>query len=1010
MRAKVRKYLLTLVLLVAGAPAFAQFYLPGDNPARLRWYSLESAHYEIIFPEGADSLARSYGRALEQFRLPMGNSLGGMIPGAGQRSKFPVVLHTHNTYSNGSVGWAPRRMDLFTHPEAYGADPIPWLRQLAAHEPRHQVQLQFGQRGILPWFTGEMWAPVYWQLYLEQCLAEGDAVVAETGLTQGTRARTADFLNFYQLALAKGVDRNWDRWRYGSFKHYTPDHYALGYVTLAGARTLYQDPFILREAIDLAWKKPWYVAPYNTQKIISDHAQKPFKAAFKDILGSFNEIWQEQSVRRGPFMPMEEVLPASGYALEYSTPQLAPDGSILALRKSYLRPMELVRIEGTKVKVVRSFASHTSSLFLHLDSECVYWSETRNHPRWGLDGSSVICRYNLKTGKLVTLTHGTRYYNPQPSLDGTRLAVVEYPVEGGSALVVLSSADGTVLRREALPEGVQGTESAWLGEDIYVAGISRGGFGLYHLSPEGVWSQELAPSEQKLTKLGTAEGGLQWVSDRSGVNELYVYEPASGRLQQVTATPFGATDFTSDGTYIYYIAQDVEGRPMYRTPQSALQPRTVSWSDTAPHPIEDVLTAQEQSLGPAPDLDARVPMSVPKRYRKLAHPLRMHSWVPLYVDYDAVKSGSADFSYSTASPGVSGYFQNTLGTFSGMVGLAFHPDPDYDSIWRSSLHFQAVYSGLWPILEANLHIGDRQSRFYQMQNYFDGSKGSYRTIAVLQSTPEITGSLRAYVPLSYNWGGVLYGFTPQVQYAFSNNGFSSGIQEYRVNGKLEGTPTIYSQAQEAPSVSGPALSHLSASIRGYVMARRASSQAYPRWGFGLEAGIGLRPGLSQFYAPNTYAYAYGYLPGFTRSQGLRLTFVGQQKMSRCFIGDLYAGVSPRGFDASSGVSSLIGQNFSWQWRASADYAIPIYVGDISIPAVAYIKNFLLTPHADYTGLPNGYNLWSVGADLSASLARLFFLPFDASVGVSFNYLGGTLYPFTWQKKPYDVSLIFSVDF
>ena len=86
------------------------------------------------------------------------------------------------------------------------------------------------------------------------------------------------------------------------------------------------------------------------------------------------------------------------------------------------------------------------------------------------------------------------------------------------------------------------------------------------------------------------------------------------------------------------------------------------------------------------------------------------------------------------------------------------------------------------------------------------------------------------------------------------------------------------------------------------------------------------------------------------------------------------------------------------------------MGDISIPAVAYIKNFLLSPHGDYTGLPGGYNLWSVGADLSASLARLFFLPFDASVGVSFNYLGGHLYPYTGQQKPYSFSLIFGVDF
>ena len=58
----------------------------------------------------------------------------------------------------------------------------------------------------------------------------------------------------------------------------------------------------------------------------------------------------------------------------------------------------------------------------------------------------------------------------------------------------------------------------------------------------------------------------------------------------------------------------------------------------------------------------------------------------------------------------------------------------------------------------------------------------------------------------------------------------------------------------------------------------------------------------------------------------------------------------------------------------------------------------------------GYNLWSAGADLSASLARLFVLPFDASVGVSCSYLGGSLYEYTNQSRPWSVSLIFGVDF
>ena len=141
-----KRFALTVILLaLAAIPLRAQFYQAGDDPGHLRWYTLETPHYRLIYPAGADSLARSYGRLLEQFRVPMGRSYG-LTPGEGQRRKMPVVLHTRNPFSNGSVGWAPRRMDLYTLPNALGADPTPWAIQLAAHEPRHQAQFQQGSR------------------------------------------------------------------------------------------------------------------------------------------------------------------------------------------------------------------------------------------------------------------------------------------------------------------------------------------------------------------------------------------------------------------------------------------------------------------------------------------------------------------------------------------------------------------------------------------------------------------------------------------------------------------------------------------------------------------------------------------------------------------------------------------------------------------------------------------------------------------------------------------------
>lgn len=120
------------LLLLSGAGARAQFTPGGGEPARLRWYSIESPNYKVIYPSGADSLAKAYAEALERIRATEASSIG-FLPGGGYKAKTPVILHTLNGDPNGSVTWAPRRMDLYTVPDAYGSDPYPWVGQLAVH-------------------------------------------------------------------------------------------------------------------------------------------------------------------------------------------------------------------------------------------------------------------------------------------------------------------------------------------------------------------------------------------------------------------------------------------------------------------------------------------------------------------------------------------------------------------------------------------------------------------------------------------------------------------------------------------------------------------------------------------------------------------------------------------------------------------------------------------------------------------------------------------------------------
>ena len=168
----------TAVLLLLPAGLKAQFYVTGDNPGRLKWNTIDTDNFSIIYPQGSDSLAREYGYKLEKYRLPVSRSTGYLNKG-----RMPVVMHAYNA-ANGSVAWAPKRMDLFTIPSPYSPEPLPWSTMLSVHEGRHVTQMQFGMTKAqkpFVWVFGEMWNILASLIYPGLSNIEGDAVIAETG-------------------------------------------------------------------------------------------------------------------------------------------------------------------------------------------------------------------------------------------------------------------------------------------------------------------------------------------------------------------------------------------------------------------------------------------------------------------------------------------------------------------------------------------------------------------------------------------------------------------------------------------------------------------------------------------------------------------------------------------------------------------------------------------------------------------------------------------------------------
>ena len=1013
--------------LLAGPFASAQFYQAGNDPFS-RWSQMGTEHYRIVYPRGMDSLARAYAIDLEKWQPNVGASAR-MAPGSLQFGRTPVILHPWTPYSNGSVAWAPKRMDLYTHPEAYGSIPQSWMTQLTTHESRHVVQMQLAYRKPFRWLNyviGEMWSGGVSALYTPPVFLEGDAVVAETALTASGRGRSADFLNYYHVAFDNGDWRDWYKWVYGSFKKAGPDYYTVGYMTVAGMRYFYDQPAFTADYFDFVTQHPFPVA--KLQRYIKRVSGKSFKETYQGIMEGFRDIWAEEADARGPFMEMEQVTKKHAYATDYSNGSWIDDSEYFAIKKSKDDMPRLVRIllDGTEVDM-GPFSGNTSSL--NPGKHRLFWSETVPGVRWTLDGHSII-RSLERSGRRRDLTSRGRLYNPQPGPGG--IAVVEYPVEGGSNLVLLDEESGDFLLRVPAPEGVQLADPAWIDSTLYSLALNDEGYSIWRLDhaknqqifggPEpnrGQWTCVLEPTIQQIENLEGENHVLDFVSDRNGVKELYRYDPETGRAWQLTNSRYGGTDYFWHGDTLWFNSMTPEGTAIFKAkPQ---EPKEVDIRQVHKYRVAEKLSEQEKEfLVEAP---REIVPGKPKPYLRILHPMKLHSWAPLYFDYDAVESMSGNLSYDTASPGLIGLFQNELGTMYGTVGYSVHPDADKPGEWRHSGHARFTYTGLYPVIEASFDLYDQgvgQSSF-QRRHYDDG-RTVYAVVRKAKKGVSWEGQIRTYIPFRHNKNGLQMGWVPQITWGISNNFFENGTVELAAHENFVAGGAELGFLEFVPGRNIP-MQTLRASVRSYLMQTRAESCVYPHWGIGMEIGSSYRPGLAKIYSPVVYGYLYGYTPGFTKRQGLHFTATSQYQLpTDAPFGESSVQILPRGFTAAD--RRAVVRASAAQVRLTADYAIPLYVGDISwLCPVAYFSHFLLIPHVDWTGFGLARNgrgeatrssLVSAGADFTVELGNLAWVPYPCSIGVSASWLGGPYYKTLAEsggegRKPYYVGLVFSFD-
>ena len=1007
------------LFLAALAAAFtfsaqAQLTSVGSERASHRWKAAVTQDYRVIYPEGLDSLSLVYARNLQQFRPVVGLSAG-FLPNQQYRTPMPVVLHPFSSVSNGFVTEAPRRMEFYTLPDPYSTlPPIPWETLLSIHENRHAAQVQFARSGFWTGFYypfGEMAQLLVQGMYANLALLEGDAVVAETALSGSGRGRSADFLSYYRMAFDQGDWRNWYRWRYGSMKYYTPDYYRVGYLTVAGMRYLYDDPMFMAGYLQRL-TKPWGVAALH--KSVRSSSGKKFNEAWKEITASFHELWAADDSLRGPFPEWEAATDIPAVFTAYSGAVEVGEGRVWAVRSAMDRPAELVEVdEDGVIRTLRPFGG-TSKLVCSPERGLVYWSEAIASPRWEFEGESRI--YKMRTDASTApeaLTRGTRYFNPDVSADGLRLVVTEFPVEGGSAVVLLDAVSGKPSARISAPDGVCFTEPVFWGKDVVVAGVSNGGSALYRTDFKTL-EPLLEPRPVSVKGLRSNAAGVYFTSDRTGTSEIYLFQPDTKELHRLSNTRYGVGEALLVGGKLAYTALTPEGKLLVR-PDEKFDEKA-DFAVVAAHPVADRLTEQENRLiadagiQPAP-AETRV-----QPYKPLANLFHFHSWVPLYVDIDRFSATNSDFLYEKSTLGATGFFQNLTGTLAGTVGVSLHMDPFDQNRIAGGFHTRLVYRGLFPVINVRLDIGDRASALLQHRYSIDEDKAF---LDVLPGIPELLprpslymgGAITASVPLKFNSLGWNRTLNPYLTLGGSTD-IRSQITEEVTYDKLLDT---YYPTENNPVRLYSGIGYMELGASGSITQNTAPAQVMPRWGIGAEVKA-----RASAEASLLYGKGYLYLPGITRSQGLKATGALQLRklgIPGCFplfdIGG--ADMAPRGLSETA-VPYLLSRLGYAVAKASVDYAIPIPT-DFSLTPYIYLRNLEIVPFADATVFLSETSfgvrrrrqyLYSAGVDLGMRFEKLLMISNSVKMGLRLAYNGGGCFDWIRENgsaKPFYIGLI-----
>jgi hypothetical protein len=796
----------------------------GGNPPSLKWKQINTDSVRVIFPTGLDSQANRVASIVHW--LAAHPTVGSQSISLGnQLKRVNIVLQNQTTISNAYVGLGPFRSEFFLNPvlNNFEEGSIAWGDLLSVHEYRHVMQYNNFKNGLSKFMyiiAGDDGLSLAINAAIPDWFYEGDAVYNETVMTSQGRGKLPLFMNAYPSLWQAGKKYSWMKLRNGSYKDYVPNHYYLGYLMVNYGREKYGAGFWTKVTHDASAYKSLF---YPFQGAVKKYAGVDYKTFREQAFDSYKNLTPGLSTggEGAGKTPIENVFPINKhYVTSYYFPYSAGNDSLIYLKTSLRQRPAFYMKDASGEHKLRTRDISIDEQFSYRNGKIVY-SAYETGSRWGWVDYGVIKILDVRTGQQQSLTKRSKYFTPDISEDGSKVAAVQVASDGKSELHILDANTGQVIKSIRSSEISLFTDPKFIDDNSLVTAVrlndGRMALAIAEIST-GNTMRLTAPSYNVLGYPCVNNGIIYYTATYSGNDDVFALRMSDKKIFKISNGPLGNYFVNVANGKVTWSAFTAEGYQMKQ-----MDEKDISWNE-AGMATNEVLTEKfsvSHEKEPGDILSGVVPdRNFPvSKYKKGTGLLNFHSWRPYYED--------PIFTYSI-------YGENILNTLQTELYYLYNQNDKTNAVGLN-----AVYGAAFPYLNFGTeYTFDRQA--------VSGNK--------IRHWDQLDSRIGLNVPLSITSGQTFKNFNIGSYYVLRNE-FNKGLFK--------------------DSIGNSSFSYLQHFISWSQQVQQAVQHIYPRTGYSIS--LTHRHAITKYNGFQFVGNASVYLPGFLSTHNLILTGSWQER-------------------------------------------------------------------------------------------------------------------------------------